>query len=129
VDDVQNLLREFEGSVQRISQLHAQGLNIMEPDAAQRHQVQLDEQVGATRQLSNDLKNRITALKARAAQSRGAEARIHKNQADLVSKKFVERLQDYQNVERDYRAKYRTRVERQFKLGMFRGSCFIHLGS
>jgi syntaxin 1B/2/3 len=87
----------------------------MDPEGTQRHQTVLDEQVGATRQLSNELKNRIAALKARPAT--GPEARIQKNQTELVAKKFVESLQNYQNVERDYRAKYRTRVERQFKLG------------
>jgi syntaxin 1B/2/3 len=89
----------------------------MDPDAAQQHQARLDEQVGATRQLSTELKNRITTLKSQPA--RGPEARIQKNQTELVNRKFVESLQNYQSVERDYRAKYRTRVERQFKLGGF----------
>lgn len=38
-------------------------------------------------------------------------------QIGLLRSKFVEVLQNYQNVERDYRAKYRQRVERQFKIG------------
>jgi hypothetical protein len=87
----------------------------MEPDAAARHQTALDEQVGAAREQSTGLQQRIAALKARPAA--GPDARIQKNQTELVAKKFVAALQNYQNVERDYRAKYRTRVERQFKLG------------
>jgi syntaxin 1B/2/3 len=31
----------------------------------------------------------------------------------------VEALQNYQQVERDYRARYKQRVERQFRIGMF----------
>jgi t-SNARE complex subunit (syntaxin) len=115
VEQIQDLLREFDAAIARISTLHSQGLQIMDPDGAQRHQATLDEQVGATRGLSTELKNRIAALKARPAA--GPEARIQKNQTELVTKKFVGSLQNYQNVERDYRAKYRTRVERQFKLG------------
>jgi syntaxin 1B/2/3 len=87
----------------------------MEPDAAERHQTALDEQVGAAREQSTGLQQRIAALKARPVA--GPDARIQKNQTELVAKKFVAALQNYQNVERDYRAKYRTRVERQFKLG------------
>lgn len=39
------------------------------------------------------------------------------SQTALVRQKFVEVLQNYQNVERDYRQRYRQRVERQFKIG------------
>ena len=31
--------------------------------------------------------------------------------------RFVEVLQNYQNVEREYRQKYRQRIERQFRIG------------
>lgn len=40
-------------------------------------------------------------------------------QTALLRQKFVEVLQNYQQVERDYRAKYRQRVERQFKIGAY----------
>ena len=38
---------------------------------------------------------------------------------DFARSKFVEALQNYQQVERDYRARYKQRVERQFRIGMF----------
>ena len=40
-------------------------------------------------------------------------------QTDFARSKFVEALQSYQQVERDYRARYKQRVERQFKIGTF----------
>jgi t-SNARE complex subunit (syntaxin) len=39
------------------------------------------------------------------------------HQLALVSNKFRDALQNYQNVERDYRKRYKERVERQFKIG------------
>ena len=39
------------------------------------------------------------------------------SQTALVRQKFVEVLQNYLNVEQDYRQRYRQRVERQFKIG------------
>ena len=38
-------------------------------------------------------------------------------QTSLVRSKFVEALQNYQQVEQQYRTRYRQRVERQFKIG------------
>lgn len=36
-------------------------------------------------------------------------------------------LQNYQEVEKDYRARYRQRVERQFKIGQFTSSLYEHI--
>ena len=38
-------------------------------------------------------------------------------QTSLVRSKFIEALQNYQQVEQQYRTRYRQRVERQFKIG------------
>ena len=38
-------------------------------------------------------------------------------QISLVRSKFIEALQNYQQVEQQYRLRYRQRVERQFKIG------------
>ena len=40
-------------------------------------------------------------------------------QTDFARSKFVEALQNYQAVERDYRQRYKQRVERQFRIGKF----------
>ena len=37
----------------------------------------------------------------------------------MLRTKFVEILQTYQQVERDYRQRYKQRVERQFRIGLF----------
>jgi len=112
--DVQELLRQFDANVQRISSLHAQSLNNMDPNANQQNQTLLDEQVAETRQLSNQIKQRITALEQQPAA--GQDIRMQKNQTALIRKKFVEALQNYQKVEKEYRTRYKQRVERQFKI-------------
>ncbi|KAF8517125.1 hypothetical protein JB92DRAFT_3095473 [Gautieria morchelliformis] len=35
----------------------------------------------------------------------------------LVKQKFVEAIQNYQQVEQQYQAKYKQRMEQQFKIG------------
>jgi syntaxin 1B/2/3 len=41
-------------------------------------------------------------------------------QTSLVRSKFIEALQNYQQVEMQNRTRYRQRVERQFKIGALR---------
>lgn len=64
--------------MQRISTLHSQSLNNMDPTTNQQNQTVLDEQVASTRQLSNDIKGRITSLESWPAA--GQESRMQKNQ-------------------------------------------------
>lgn len=75
---MQELLRQFDANVQRISTLHAQSLNNMDPNANQQNQALLDEQVAEARQLGNQIKQRITALEQQPAA--GQDVRMQKNQ-------------------------------------------------
>ena len=40
-------------------------------------------------------------------------------QTGLVKQKFMEAIQNYQTVEQQYRQKYKQRLERQYKIGMW----------
>ena len=94
----------------------------------------LDDLVAQTRDLGNSIKSRLQSLEAQPVQP-GQDMRIRKNrvsgcsspdilrvangylQTDFARSKFIEALQNYQQVERDYRARYKQRVERQFRIG------------
>ena len=121
--------------MQQISELHSRSLNGTDESANQRTSALLDDLVTRTRQLSNNLKERIQALTKFPA-PRPQDARIRNNQVSAVASrllqerdandrqktgvlrtKFVEILQTYQQVERDYRQRYKQRVERQFRIG------------
>jgi syntaxin 1B/2/3 len=77
VTAIEQMLSDFNAGVSRISQLHGQSLNNMDPAANEQHQAALEDQVNSTRALSNDLKRRINALEARPAI--GQDARMQKN--------------------------------------------------
>ncbi|KAI0780797.1 t-SNARE [Trametes elegans] len=115
VTSVQDSIAQFNSNVSRISDLHSRTLNSTDEGASRQNEALLDELVGQTRQLSNELKGRIQAL-ASFPVTRAQDQAIRKNQTALLRQKFVDVLQNYQQVERDYRAKYRQRVERQFKI-------------
>ncbi|KAF8503846.1 t-SNARE [Gautieria morchelliformis] len=114
ISSIQDSLRTFNDNVSRISDLHSRSLNNMDEASAQRNANQLDGLVEETSALSNELKVRIKNLQKKGGS--GRDGHIRKQQTGLVKQKFVEAIQNYQQVEQQYRAKYKQRMERQFKI-------------
>lgn len=114
ISSIQDSLRTYNDNVSRISDLHQRSLNNLDENAMHRNQQQLEELVEATSALSNELKLRIKNLQKKGGS--GRDGQIRKQQTGLVKQKFVEAIQNYQQVEQQYRSKYKQRMERQFKI-------------
>ncbi|KAF9453240.1 t-SNARE [Macrolepiota fuliginosa MF-IS2] len=114
IGSIQDMLKTFNDNISRIGDLHSRSLNNMDDAAAQRNASQLDELIEDTSALSNQLKRRIKALEAQPAS--GRDAQIRRQQTALVKSKFVEAIQNYQQVEQQFRTKYKQRMERQYKI-------------
>jgi len=114
ISSIQDALRTFNDNVARIGDLHSRSLNNMDDAAAQRNAAQLDELVEDTSALSATLKKQIKVLEAQ--RGSGRDGQIRQQQTALVKTKFVEAIQNYQSVEQQYRARYKQRMERQFKI-------------
>ncbi|KZV88310.1 syntaxin-like protein [Exidia glandulosa HHB12029] len=114
ISNVQDLIRTFNANILKISELHTRSLNGMDETAQKRSAGQLEELMDETSGLSNELKRRIKTLQAQ--RRTGADAQARAQQIDFVKSKFVESIQGYQQVEREYRQKYRQRIERQMKI-------------
>jgi len=115
ISSIQDELRRFDANVTSISDLHSRSLNNTDEVLTQQNADALEQLVAETRSLSNQIKTQIQELEKEPVPA-GQDARIRKNQTSLVRSKFVESLQNYQQVEQQYRARYRQRVERQFKI-------------
>jgi syntaxin 1B/2/3 len=115
ISSIQDELRRFDANVSSISDLHSRSLNNTDEALSQQNATALDQLVAETRNLSNQIKAQIQELEKESVPA-GQDARIRKNQTSLVRSKFVEALQNYQQVEQQYRTRYRQRVERQFKI-------------
>ncbi|KAJ8078674.1 hypothetical protein AAF712_001350 [Marasmius tenuissimus] len=114
ISSIQDSLRTFNDNVSRIGDLHSRSLNNTDDAAAQRNAAQLDELVEDTSALSATLKRRIKALEKQGGA--GRDGQVRKQQTALVKSKFVEAIQNYQQVEQQYRTRYKQRMERQFKI-------------
>ncbi|KAF9069883.1 t-SNARE [Rhodocollybia butyracea] len=109
ISSLQDGIRTLNENVSRIGELQSRSLNNTDDAAAQRNAAQLDELVADTSALSATLKRRIKALERQGGS--GRDGQIRKQQS-----KFVEAIQNYQNVEQQYRTRYKQRMERQFKI-------------
>jgi syntaxin 1B/2/3 len=114
ISSVQESVKIFNDNISRISDLHARSLNNTDDAAAARNTQQLEDLVSETSALSSTLKRRIKALERQGGTAR--EAQIKKQQTALVKSKFVEAIQNYQQVEQQFRQKHKQRMERQFKI-------------
>ncbi|KAJ3551993.1 hypothetical protein NM688_g4389 [Phlebia brevispora] len=115
IASIQDSISTYNSNVTRISELHSRTLNSTDEAANRQTAALLDDLVAQTRELGNNIKQRIQALESQPAQP-GQDMRIRKNRTDFARSKFVEALQNYQSVERDYRQRYKQRVERQFRI-------------
>ncbi|KAI0341742.1 t-SNARE [Trametopsis cervina] len=115
ITSIQDAIASYSSNISRISELHSKTLNSTDEGANRQNAALLEDLVNETRQLGNSIKQRIQALEAQPAQP-GQDMRIRKSRTDFARSKFVEALQNYQQVERDYRNKYKQRVERQFRI-------------
>jgi len=115
ISNIQDELRRLDANVSSISDLHSRSLNNTDEALAQQNAEALDQLVAETRTLTNQIKTQIQELEKESVPA-GQDARIRKNQTSLVRSKLVESLQNYQQVEQQYRGRYRQRVERQFKI-------------
>jgi len=114
ISSIQDAIREFDNNVRRVSDLHSRSLNNMDDQAAARNAQQLESLVDETSGMSNDIRNRIKALAQERSSPRDANARSQ--QIGVVKQKFMESIQNYRSVEQQFSAKYKQRMERQFKI-------------
>ncbi|KAJ7023366.1 t-SNARE [Mycena alexandri] len=113
---IQDAVATFNGNITRISALNTRALSALGDDASAVKE-QLDRLVEETMALSTQLKNRITQLQgAVGTAARPQEREIRQNRASHVRTKFTEALQTYRQIEQEYQAKARQRVERQYRI-------------
>ncbi|KIK61787.1 hypothetical protein GYMLUDRAFT_42834 [Collybiopsis luxurians FD-317 M1] len=116
ISSIQDSIRTYNDNVSQIGQFHSQSLSNADPNSDTQRNItsQLDDLVSKNSALSVTLKRRIKTLEAQGGSGRNAD--IRKQQTALVKARFVEAIQNYQNVEQQYRTRYRQRIERQYKI-------------
>ncbi len=91
---------------------------------------ELEKLIDSTNLAAADLRNKLKEIDAENKKlektAKGtAQYRIRTNMHQTLTRKFLDLMQEYQEVQTKYKNKYRERVERQYKIGAY-NSLSIH---
>ncbi|KAG8861193.1 Plasma membrane t-SNARE, secretory vesicle fusion [Tulasnella sp. 330] len=114
ISAIQDETRAMNDNVAQISELHSRSLNNTDEMATKRIEGQLESLIEDTRAMMGNLKTRIQNLERKPGQ--GRDGQIRQQQTGLVKSKFKEAIQNYQDAEKQFRQKYKARMERQFRI-------------
>lgn len=131
ISDLQQGLREANGQIQEVGQMQLRLLSLPSADDPQAIQLSahLTEATQHTRAHFNSLKARISALDQGNANLAAmiplgqslhhlapADVQVRATQVGALKERFRDAVQRYAEVERDHRAKNRSRMERQVRV-------------
>jgi len=114
ISSIKDAIQTFNENVKRVDDLQSQSLTYADEEAAQGNAAQLASLVAANVQMRNELRSRLKALETQATS--GRDAHVRRQQTEFVRQKFVEAIQQYQQVEQQYQTRVKQRIERQFKI-------------
>ncbi|CAO1638577.1 unnamed protein product [Sympodiomycopsis kandeliae] len=117
ISEIQDMIREIEDNVRGIANLHNQSLNNVDEAASQQAHAQLGTVSQGTSRLTNAVKNRIKKLEQQTSRvPEGGDKNVRRTQIGSLKNQFKGVIQNYQEVEQQYRQKFRQRQERQFRI-------------
>jgi t-SNARE complex subunit (syntaxin) len=83
---------------------------------------ELEELIDKTNLEAQEIRNRLKALEENSKKNKGkggpAQAKIRANMQGALTKKFLDLMQEYQELQTKYKNKFRERIATQYKMGL-----------
>ncbi|KAI8067652.1 t-SNARE [Gilbertella persicaria] len=103
--------------IDQIGNLHHTALTSLNEQQSRQTAMELEQAKATTQQLNMTLKQGIQALEqANRSLVEDADRNMRQSQTAALRKRFLDTIQRYQDVERNYQLKYRQRIERQIRI-------------
>ena len=108
-------------SIRQIEQNHGECLTAISAEQGRESTERLDELMKGTNAAAAQVRNKLKAMdvenKEYAKRNEGSsEGRIRTNMHGTLTRKFVDLMGEYQEIQTKYKDKYRERVERQYRI-------------
>ena len=123
ISEIQDMIRQIDLNVNRISDLHSRSLNNVGEAAQLAAESELSSVAQQTSMYTNFVKTSIKSLEAEAVKipasgpaPEGVGRNVRLTQIGAAKNRFKETIMRYQEVEKAYRTKYRQRTERQLRI-------------
>ncbi|KAK9768646.1 hypothetical protein K7432_000560 [Basidiobolus ranarum] len=119
-DQIESLDKEIRianENIYGIETLHSRALDSTTAEESEMNSRQLEAAVNDTRQLLIETKEKIKALERNNLKlGPTSDAQIRKNRHAAIKTKFMETLKRYQQVELEYKERYKQMLERQYRI-------------
>lgn len=123
ISEIQDMIRQIDLNVNRISDLHSRSLNNVGEAAQLAAESELSSVAQQTSMYTNFVKTSIKSLESEAVKipasgpaPEGVGRNVRLTQIGAAKNRFKETIMRYQEVEKAYRTKYRQRTERQLRI-------------
>ena len=121
VQEIKKSMSSIRYNIRQIEQSHGECLTAISAESSRASTEQLEDLMKATNALAQGVRNKLKGMneenKDFARLHEGAsEARIRSNTHGGLTRKFVDLMAEYQEIQTKYKNKYRERVERQYKI-------------
>jgi len=119
VGTIKSIMNDIKNNVKIIEQKHGQTLT--DVYGGKQFKAELDDYTDATNAKAGQVKTMLKNMDAaneefKQQNPNSSEARIRQNMHQQLTKKFMEHMSEYQEVQTKYKNKYRETVERQYKI-------------
>ncbi|KJE96279.1 syntaxin 1.1 [Capsaspora owczarzaki ATCC 30864] len=121
VSDVRRLMADIEYKIQSIETEHGQALAAISQKQSQKSSEQLEKLMQEVQVLANQVRKKLKEMDKDIASNAGSQlhdagTRIKESQKSILSRKFVKLMNEYNEIQTQYKQKYRDRVKRQLKI-------------
>jgi len=121
VEEVKKLMKTIRQNIQQIEQNHGECLTAISSEQGREANQRLEHLMKETNRAAQEVRKKLKAMdtenKDFQRHNEGAsEARIRSNMHGTLTRKFVDLMAEYQEIQTKYKNKYRERVERQCRI-------------
>ncbi|KAI8848275.1 t-SNARE [Chytridium lagenaria] len=109
----------IKNGIEQIEKTHQNALNIISEEQSVANTKELERLMASTNKQSTEVRNKLKAMEAAnkkllKTQSNAGEVRIRVTQHGVVTKRFLDVMMEYKDVQKKYQDKYKQQMHRQY---------------
>ncbi|KAM9995537.1 hypothetical protein ACTFIY_001734 [Dictyostelium cf. discoideum] len=119
---LKTLMTSVKRSVRTIEDKYVLSLNSINVDQGSKYEDDIQQMLDGTNKSFSELKKKLDTMKinndkfAATKTATPTEVRIRSNMHNTLTQKFVEMMREYQEIQNNYKNKYKEKIERQYKI-------------
>jgi len=120
VNTIQEDMATIRRNLLSIEEKYGQSLVTMDMEQGAKSSEELEQLIDSTNLTAQDIRNKLKQLEESSKKNKGkggpAQAKIRANMQGALTKKFLDLMQEYQELQTRYKNKFRERVATQYKM-------------